>query len=130
MASMSTETTRKGPLFDGTAARAATAYAEEISREVAQAGVNEIRSRLGQVLENPTGTYSGAIVTDTQQTDTVITDGGVVYGPWLEGVSTRNARSRFKGYATFRKTRLWLAGRAESIAQSKIGPYLSRMGGE
>lgn len=35
----------------------------------------------------------------------VIYDSGVVYGPWIEGVGTRNAASRFKGYAMFRKAR-------------------------
>ena len=29
-------------------------------------------------------------------------DSNVVYGPWLEGVSSRNQKSRFKGYAMFR----------------------------
>lgn len=32
-----------------------------------------------------------------------VNDSGVVYGPWLEGVSRRNERSRFKGYAMFRR---------------------------
>ena len=35
----------------------------------------------------------------------VISDSNVVYGPWLEGVSSRNDASRFKGYGIFRKTR-------------------------
>jgi hypothetical protein len=28
---------------------------------------------------------------------------GPVYGPWLEGVGSRNATTRFKGYRAFRK---------------------------
>lgn len=33
----------------------------------------------------------------------IIHDSKVIYGPWLEGVSSRNQTSRFKGYAMFRK---------------------------
>lgn len=29
-------------------------------------------------------------------------DSNIVYGPWLEGISSRNATTRFKGYAMFR----------------------------
>lgn len=33
-----------------------------------------------------------------------VTDSGIVYGPWLEGVGSRNYPvTRFKGYHTFRK---------------------------
>jgi len=30
-------------------------------------------------------------------------DSDIVYGPWLEGVSSRNLTTSFKGYSTFRK---------------------------
>jgi hypothetical protein len=29
----------------------------------------------------------------------------VIYGPWLEGTSSRNQTTRFKGYAMFRRTK-------------------------
>jgi len=32
-----------------------------------------------------------------------ISDNGVIYGPWLEGVGSRNATTRFKGYANYRR---------------------------
>lgn len=38
----------------------------------------------------------------------VIHDGGVIYGPWLEGDSPRNMTTRFKGYHAFRQTGQWL----------------------
>lgn len=43
------------------------------------------------------------------QLSALITDGGVIYGPWLEGTSSRNETTRFKGYASFRKTVEWLS---------------------
>ena len=32
----------------------------------------------------------------------VVHDSGIIYGPWLEGVSSRNDATRFKGYRMFR----------------------------
>ena len=56
-----------------------------------------------------TGNYrrnvSGTVTPNLQG---IITDGNVIYGPWLEGISSRNQSTRFKGYATFRKTGQWL----------------------
>lgn len=129
MIRMETSVTATGPLFDGRATKAAGNFVVEAEREVAQAGANEVRNRLGQVLEHPSGRYRSNIVTDLVQGDPVVTDGGVVYGPWLEGTSSRNTSTRFKGYQTFRKTRQWLASKADAIAETKIRPYLSRMGG-
>lgn len=129
MIKMETAVTATGPLFDGRATKAVTDFLDEAKVEVSQVGVNEVRNRLGQVLENPTGRYRNSIVTDMVQGDRVVRDGGMVYGPWLEGTSSRNTSTRFKGYQTFRKTRQWLAGRAGSIAETKIRPYLTRMGG-
>ena len=122
--------TQAGPLFDGRARRAVDGFLEEASSEIAQAGVNEVQARLGQVLQNPTGAYESRIVTDLVRGDHVVTDGGVIYGPWLEGTSERNKTSRFKGYSVFRKTVQWLQGRAPDIAQKALPRHLDRMGGE
>ena len=46
-----------------------------------------------------------------------IDDGGVVYGPWLEGIGSRNATTRFKGYQMFRKTAQWLRGQLKQVAK-------------
>jgi len=48
----------------------------------------------------------------------LITDNGVVYGPWLEGESSRNAATRFKGYHAFRKVRDWLEANIHNIANN------------
>jgi hypothetical protein len=57
----------------------------------------------------------------------LITDGGVEYGPWLEGESERNAAYRFKGYHAFRKTKDWLQGKIGDIA-AKVN-LAKRLGG-
>ena len=44
-----------------------------------------------------------------------IDDGGVIYGPWLEGTSSRNQTTRFKGYSSFRKTAQLMQEKAPEI---------------
>ncbi len=59
----------------------------------------------------------------------IIWDSGVVYGPWLEGVSSRNERSRFKGYGMFRKTNAALNIAAPRLLQKHINRAMKRLGG-
>ena len=127
---MSVETTMTGPLYNGQAKAAVDDFLDETTRELAELGVNEIQSRLGQVLEHPTGHYKSKIVTDRAHGDWAVTDGGVVYSSWLEGTSSRNKTTRFKGYQTFRKTRQWLQGRIESVAETNLGRHIKQMGGD
>ncbi len=109
-----------GPYFDGGMKRSVDRGVDEASEKVAQAGVNMVKSRLDNVLVNPTGRYQSQIQTDRSVTGPVVTDGGSVYGPWLEGVSSRNTSSRFKGYATFRKTTAKLEAASSGIADPII----------
>lgn len=114
---METTVTVTGPLFDGTADQVLTAAIEAGSVELAQAGVDAVHSRLRSVLRRPTGRYESRVVADlSTPTNPRITDGGIVYGPWLEGTSGRNTRSRFRGYQTFRLVAQDLEGKAAAIA--------------
>ena len=93
-----------GPVFDGRAARAMGKLVDDATKEVADEGVQEVQDRLGSVLRNPTGFYSSRIKSKRLSKDrSTVHDSNVVYGPWLEGTSSRNQSTRFKGYATFRK---------------------------
>ena len=50
--------------------------------------------------------------------------------PWLEGVSSRNATTRFKGYRPFAQVRRALrAGKAQEIAEKALEELLPQMGG-
>lgn len=121
------EVTRKGPLFDGRAQKAATAYLDVATAEVSDDGVNLVHAQLGSVLKHPTGYYEHHIVTDVAHDGHMVTDGGVVYGPWLEGVGSRNHSTRFKGYATFRRMTQVLDRRAQAIADQVLGRFIGRM---
>lgn len=118
-----------GPLFDGRADAAAAAFADEAEVRIAEVGVNMVRTQLDRVLRNPTGYYESQVQTDRSVGDMAINDNGVIYGPWLEGVGSRNRTTRFKGYATFRIVTQELNGVAVRIAEDALPPYLARMGG-
>ena len=57
-----------------------------------------------------TGNYRRNITPVIQGANGRLHDNNVVYGPWLEGVGSRNGTTRFRGYAMFRKTGDWLEG--------------------
>lgn len=127
MVDFSTSVSATGPVFDGRAKTALNAYFDEAKQEVAQVGVNDVHAELGQVLKHPTGHYQSRITTTRAKDNVAITDGGVIYGPWLEGTSSRNQSTRFKGYSTFRRMTQKLQQKAVSIAEPVLGKYLGRM---
>lgn len=123
---MPTEFITRGPLFDGRAKRAVEAYIIDVEVEVAQFAVNEVEKIM--MPHSKSGQYVHSIQTERQLNDIAVTDGGIIYGPWLEGVSSRNKTTRFKGYAQFRRaaqsTRMRAGEVAESLLESK---YIGRM---
>lgn len=67
-----------------------------------------------------TGNYRRNLMTKVKGLVGAISDGGVLYGPWLEGISSRNATTRFKGYFSFRKTSQWLNKEAPGVMRRNI----------
>jgi hypothetical protein len=74
------------------------------------------------------GHYRRNLTSKITRTGGVITDGGVVYGPWLEGISSRNSSTRFKGYGAFRQTKSWLNEKAKGVAKNHLARAVRRMG--
>jgi len=109
-----------GPVFNGVLARAVDVAAQTAEEAIGEFGVNLVQQRLGEVLKNPTGFYQSQIETDRAGPSTVVTDGGVKYGPWLEGTSSRNQSSRFKGYATFHRTAREVQAAAQKVAEPVV----------
>ena len=115
-----------GPLF-GSPSNEVKKFLVMAKEEIAKQGVNRIKQRLGQVLENPTGRYESHVRTERQRNDFMITDLPVVYGPWLEGTGSRNAASRFKGYRTFRIIRQELDSEVIKITRSEVEQLVKRL---
>lgn len=118
--------TETGPIFDGRLERAVAVGVDEAEQAIAQDGVNITRTELAHVLQHPTGHYQGVIQTERAMSDWAVTDGGIVYGPWLAGVSQRNRSTRFKGYAHWRRASQRLQARAADVASPII---MRRIGG-
>lgn len=100
---------------------------EDISENGAQEIYDAVRMRLNMVLQNPTGYYESRVQINTMSGGAEVTDGGVVYGPWLEGTSSRNGRTRFKGYQTFRKVMQDQQKKVLQSAENTIGKAVAKI---
>lgn len=128
MTSIKVDVDTHGPVFDGRAQAAARAYVAAATEEIASEGKQDVDTRLPQVLRNPTGYYQAHITNDrVTATSWRIHDDMVIYGPWLEGVGSRNKTTRFKGYFTFRLVGQQLKGKAVAIAERVLPQYLRAM---
>jgi hypothetical protein len=94
-----------------------------LSAGEARRGSTWSHASTGHYRRNVSGSVS------TRSLKGTITDGGVIYGPWLEGTSSRNRTSRFPGYASFRRTSQWLQERVGKEAKGFVHRYTSRLNG-
>jgi len=123
-----------GPLASGEADRAAQDWATNTTQAIADQGVELLRTFPGM---DRTGRARGGFqqllrVKRISPTETRIPgpqQRGVAWSPWLEGTSSRNDSTGFKGYHLFRKTRATLAKMAPGIADEELDKVLPRMGG-
>lgn len=123
------DTDTSGPIFNGQAPAIMEAYCREAETDVARHAYHLVRAELDTVLRNPTGYYESQVEVRSERGDAVVTDGGIVYGPWLEGVGERNRSTRFKGYFTFRRVAQRISGMSGSIAERTLPKYLRRLDG-
>lgn len=120
--------TQKGAVFNAATTKAAgQRMVTKINDVLAQEGVKRVKDRLQQVLQNPTGYYESRIQVDRRSQYRGISDGGVVYGGWLEGADPRNRTTRFKGYRTFRIVKQELDRDKEMIAQPLVDQFVREM---
>jgi hypothetical protein len=116
-----------GPVFNGSADSALEAFKVDLGRAVAGEAYTDVHANMRSSFRNPTGFYQSRVVKDFVRQDPRVHDNGVIYGPWLEGTSRRNAETRFKGYANFRRATASTASRVPLIADTVILSYLARM---
>jgi hypothetical protein len=118
-----------GPLFDGRAAAAVAAFAEDAKREVQQQVYAEVMTNLNASIKKPTPYYETQIAMSQGEGDYTVHDRGVIYGPWLEGTSERNRTTRFKGYASFRRAAQSIQGKVPQLVQAALARAIQRLGG-
>ncbi|WP_055696491.1 hypothetical protein [Streptomyces silaceus] len=118
-------TSRRGPIFDGRARRAANEYVNRLERQLAEEGRTILLGELDRVLKTQTPFYTTRIKVEDGHT---ITDSRVVYGPWLAGVGSRNYPvTKFKGYDHWIVTRDRLNSRKRGIGERLLRRYTGRM---
>lgn len=109
-----------GALFDGRAPRVVAQALEDAKRDVASQGLANWHHNLDGSLRHPTPYYETQITVQSLHGNQVVHDRGIVYGPWLEGVGSRNKTTRFKGYFALRRAFQQLLGQAPQLAERAI----------
>lgn len=119
-----------GPLFSGAAPGIVRRFTEEARHVVAVKGESMILLALGETLRHPTGYYESHITITKDGDSEIVNDQGIIYGPWLEGVGSRNRTTRFKGYRNWRRTKSRLQGIAPDIVAGLLNEkYLPELRG-
>ena len=116
-----------GPLFDGRYERAVEDFRDEMKEEIGSQALADLHEELDHRIQNPTPYYETQVRGEREGADYRVHDSDVVYGPWLEGVGSRNATTRFKGYHHWRRTRQLIEGKAQGLAEHVLQRFLGRM---
>lgn len=132
---MTSTITLRGPLFSGVAERDLELAIASVQREVASYAEFQWQMNMTQSFQNPSNPprYQSKINVMRREQDLVVNDGwpgsGLAYGPWLEGVGTRNATTRFKGYFAMRRAANSVAQKVGAIAKPIIDVFLMKANG-
>lgn len=119
--------TAKGPVFDGRAERYTQDFTRQAGREVANEGRGTVLAEFSKDAQHPTGRYARSLHVVRYSSRHEVTDGGMVYGPWLAGASSRNKKTRFKGYTFWRRSTQLLQRRTPQIVQRLLPGLLGRL---
>lgn len=128
------EVEKTGKLFKGGADRLLQTAVSGAIRELIQEAegflVDRLKTGSGGVFKSvaeagknaSTGNYRRNLSTQVKRLNASVDDGGVIYGPWLEGVSSRNQSTRFKGYSSFRMAKQ----HTEKLAPKIFNEYIKK----
>jgi hypothetical protein len=111
-----------GPTVEGFATPMVEKMLEGATHEVADYAKFQVMITEEETFINPTGYYtSKTTLTPLSPTSYSLNDGMVIYGPWLEGVGSRNAPvTRFPGYHIYRKTKNSIAQKSKAIVDAWV----------
>lgn len=127
---------QKGPLFEpGVPAHVLNDWQRDTLEEIAHQAQQEIQRRargFNKSGRGGTGRAASAVhAYDRGSSWAVVGENneGVVWWPWLEGTSKRNATTRFKGYHVFRIVKNIMRRKAKRIGDDIMQAYLPFIGG-
>lgn len=129
-----------GPLFTGTAPGILRQVTESAVKDLTEAGESflllRLRPRPSGVYktaqqagkkDKSVGNYARHIQPVIRNLTGELSDGGVIYGPWLEGVGSRNKSTRFKGYFSFRAAKQLVEKRVDKTVNKYLNKFVRRM---
>jgi hypothetical protein len=100
----------------------------DVNRVVAGQTLAEWHLTLDRSLKHPTPYYETQIMIEPEGVNTwVVHDRGIVYGPWLEGTSSRNQTTRFKGYHALRRALQVMRTKTPLLVAHELERALSRL---
>lgn len=125
-----------GPVTEGYSDTIIDDYVDDMVWEVGAQGLANVNTVLNTSIQNPTPYY------ETQTTlnwgvfagagaNVIVHDRGIIYGPWLEGIGSRNfPKTSFKGYHAFEKGAIALNdGQALRVAEAVLTRYMPKLRG-
>ena len=133
---MSIDVTLSGPLFDGRAAAWTKDAVTALRREVAEHALDAWQEGMDASFRVNGHVYESFAHTVDDGPDTLVNDGWSVtndlpYGPWLEGVGSRNFPvTRFPGYHALRNAYVITDRAVPDIAQPRIDALVDRINNE
>jgi hypothetical protein len=92
-----------GALFDGRMRALIAAMIDDMKYAVASQVLADWQLNMDRSFQHPTPYYETQVTVQPVGEDYMVHDRGIVYGPWVEGTSSRNSTTRFKGYASLRR---------------------------
>ncbi|TMC47636.1 MAG: hypothetical protein E6J20_19405 [Chloroflexi bacterium] len=125
----------RGPLFTGVAEAELAATVTAVQREIAEYAEYQWQMNMTASFQHPSDPprYQSHVNVHPRGSDLVVDDGypgsGLLYGPWLEGVGSRNATSRFKGYFALRRAASSVAQKTAAIAAPIISAFTRKANG-
>lgn len=125
----------KGPIFDGRAEEAMRHLVSDVQSEVAKRAEDTWQSYMDASFrtQSPNG-YQSHVNIAKRDKDLVVNDGwpesGLKYGPWLEGVGSRNSPvTRFPGYFALRRAFVQVSGEVGEITKPIVDKYVAEANG-
>jgi len=128
---MSVDITMTGPWFDGRAERAMEDACDDARDDIAAYGEERVLMGTSASFKTRTPYYETRIETTRVSSEAnLVHDNGVIYGPWLEGVGSRNYPvTRFKGYHHWRLAKQAVESHGPDVAEAAVRHRLPEMGG-
>jgi hypothetical protein len=119
-----------GSFLTGNPLPAVDDFITDVTWVVGAQGLADWHQKLDQRLQDPTPYYETQLMVERQTPEIVWAhDRGVIYGPWLEGTSSRNRTTKFKGYTSKRQTEQELQRKVPVIVQPYVEQLIRRLDG-